>query len=308
MMSNDKMRPLALRGGNCCRLQVSVWVAHALLVFVLVMSISNNMKPHHVHYEGGSIAPRNGVERRVPSPSADGMCGGLPSFEEFFRSNQQGYGLHKWIHYFDTYETHLRQYCYVKDLRMIEVGLQSGGSVAMWKGVMGNSLQLYLGIDINPKQVRHESQGSHVKVEIGDQGSPTFWRGVKEKYQQPFDIIIDDGSHLEEHMWVTFLEMWSQLRPGGTYVIEDIISPNKIVERIMNGHGESPSHNQELHANVNEHCDRICHVDTNAVQKWVESITVHPHILYIKKRKEELHVFTIQKIGKRIGLFGIGFD
>ena len=156
--------------------------------------------------------------------------------------------------------------------------------------------------------MRHESQGSHAKVENGDQGSPTFWREVKAKYHQPFDIIIDDGSHLDEHMWVTFLEIWPTLRPGGIYIIEDIISPHTIVGRALIGYGESPSHNQELHANVNKHCDRVCLIVTNAVQKWVESITVHPHILYIKERKEELHVFTTQKIGKKNGLFGIGFE
>ena len=155
MASDDRVRPVGFRGaGNCFRLQISVWAIHAILVLVLVSSIiSNNLQPPQAaHYQvglsgGGGGGPYDGVERivRVPSSSADSrdrMCGGLPSFEEFFRSNHQGYGLHKWVHYFDTYETHLRPYCAVKDLRMIEIGLQSGGSVAMWKGVMGDSLQV----------------------------------------------------------------------------------------------------------------------------------------------------------------------
>jgi demethylmacrocin O-methyltransferase len=38
----------------------------------------------------------------------------------------------------------------------------------------------------------------------------------------PFDIIIDDGSHVNGHVIETFKIMFPKLKDGGVYVIEDI--------------------------------------------------------------------------------------
>ena len=40
--------------------------------------------------------------------------------------------------------------------------------------------------------------------------------------ERPFDIIIDDGSHISLDIVETFLLHWRHLRPGGLYVIEDL--------------------------------------------------------------------------------------
>lgn len=38
----------------------------------------------------------------------------------------------------------------------------------------------------------------------------------------PYDVIIDDGSHDQEHILLTFDVLYSSLSPGGLYVIEDL--------------------------------------------------------------------------------------
>jgi hypothetical protein len=38
----------------------------------------------------------------------------------------------------------------------------------------------------------------------------------------PFDVIIDDGSHVPAHMISTLFEMWPSVKPGGTYIIEGL--------------------------------------------------------------------------------------
>ena len=38
----------------------------------------------------------------------------------------------------------------------------------------------------------------------------------------PFDIIIDDGSHMNGHQILTFKTLWSSLRSGGVYIVEDV--------------------------------------------------------------------------------------
>lgn len=51
------------------------------------------------------------------------------------------------------------------------------------------------------------------------------------------DIIIDDGSHIQEHMVISFKTLWKLVRPsGGIYVIEDV--DLHFIERIINLHKE----------------------------------------------------------------------
>lgn len=37
-----------------------------------------------------------------------------------------------------------------------------------------------------------------------------------------FDLILDDGSHIKEHQWLTIHTLHQWVKPGGLYIIEDI--------------------------------------------------------------------------------------
>ena len=37
-----------------------------------------------------------------------------------------------------------------------------------------------------------------------------------------FDLVIDDGSHISEHINATFQALWGRVKPGGYYAIEDL--------------------------------------------------------------------------------------
>ncbi len=39
---------------------------------------------------------------------------------------------------------------------------------------------------------------------------------------EPFDVIIDDGSHIPEHQWFTAGHLLPRLAPGGIYIVEDV--------------------------------------------------------------------------------------
>jgi hypothetical protein len=49
----------------------------------------------------------------------------------------------------------------------------------------------------------------------------TLIRNAK-KIQDYADIILDDGSHQEAHMVISFKELWKFVKPNGIYIIEDI--------------------------------------------------------------------------------------
>jgi len=54
------------------------------------------------------------------------------------------------------------------------------------------------------------------------------------KYDDYFDIIIDDGNHFSSGQKATLINFWQYLKPGGWYCIEDITDryeqPTKIIE------------------------------------------------------------------------------
>ena len=67
-------------------------------------------------------------------------------------------------------------------------------------------------------------------------GDAEFLRSVKTKYPGGFDILLDDGSHLPEHQFTTFVHLWSAIRPGGVLMIEDVHGINPMFKWLMEGH------------------------------------------------------------------------
>jgi len=124
--------------------------------------------------------------------------------------------LHKWLHYFDVYDRHLARFR-GRPTTMIEIGVKGGGSLAMWREYLGPQSRI-IGIDINPECKQHEDDG--IEIFIGSQHDPATIDAVFSKYAV-VDVVLDDGSHLMEHMIASFELMYHRLSPNGVYVVED---------------------------------------------------------------------------------------
>ena len=123
----------------------------------------------------------------------------------------------KWDPYFDVYETHFGRFRN-RAPRILEIGVQHGGSSQMWLDYFGKGAQV-VGVDIDPRCVQHVQPD--VEVVIGDQGSESFWRAFFEDRRESFDIVIDDGSHYQQDMILTFLLVAPHIRDGGVFLVED---------------------------------------------------------------------------------------
>jgi hypothetical protein len=135
----------------------------------------------------------------------------------YFDEHTTGPGIWKWRHYFDVYDRHLGRFR-DRPVRVLEIGIYSGGSLQMWRNYFGPGCEIY-GIDIESACRAYENES--VRVFIGDQGDRNFWTRFKQEIQA-VDIVIDDGGHLPEQQIVTFEELLPHLRPGGVYICEDI--------------------------------------------------------------------------------------
>lgn len=138
-------------------------------------------------------------------------------FASFFNNRKQGHGIHKWVQYFPAYHRHFKQFI-GKEVHIVEIGIQSGGSMDMWKAVFGPRAHVY-GVDINHKTTLYEDK--QTKVYIGDQANHSFWAELKKQVPR-VDILIDDGGHTVNQMLVTMSEMLPHVSSNGVYMTEDI--------------------------------------------------------------------------------------
>ncbi len=109
-----------------------------------------------------------------------------------------------------------------KPVRLLEIGTggyarphQGGNSLRMWKSYFPHGI--ITGIDIHDKSALQERR---VHIYSGDQSDPDFLKRIS-GIEGPFDIIIDDGSHMQSHIIASFETLFPLMEPGGTYVIED---------------------------------------------------------------------------------------
>jgi hypothetical protein len=90
-------------------------------------------------------------------------------------------------------------------------------SLKTWKEYFPNS-NIY-GIDIDPENKKYEED--RIEIFIGNQADQNFLSSVTEKVGN-FDIIIDDGSHVNKFTIASYNALWPFLNGGGLYIIEDV--------------------------------------------------------------------------------------
>ena len=129
----------------------------------------------------------------------------------------------KWDGYGPAYDHHLRKFVERgAEIRLLEIGVQSGGSISVWKRYFSLGPFLYVGVDINGICKQLERPEANIFIEKADQTDIEAMILVCAKYG-PFDIIIDDGGHQTSHMVQSLrLLLPHCLVDKGVYVIEDI--------------------------------------------------------------------------------------
>ncbi len=119
-------------------------------------------------------------------------------------------------HFFDVYEKHLARFCGT-DVRVLEIGVDRGGSLELWQKYFGAEAAVH-GVDINPEAAGFAPAGC--KVHIGSQVDQEFIQAILDEHG-PFDVVIDDGSHLMPHQIQTFEMLYPTLSEDGLYICED---------------------------------------------------------------------------------------
>jgi SAM-dependent methyltransferase len=171
-------------------------------------------------------------EEQADAYIAHNLANAANELEQIYYSHD-GRRIFKWHHYLAIYDRHLQGYkamaaeathdpdsllCPGGKLRILEIGVQHGGSLQMWRRFFGPKATIF-GIDIDPTCKRFEEDGCQIR--IGDQSSATFLASVIAE-MGGVDIVIDDGSHIASHQVASFKALFPVLAPGGIYICEDL--------------------------------------------------------------------------------------
>lgn len=207
---------------------------------------------------------------------------GNPLLDYFVNNNRRV--IHKWLHYFDIYHRHFNDWR-GKPFKLLEVGLQNGGSAQMWRDYFGVDFT-YVGVDFDPACLELKKEG--IDVWLGDQGSETFWDEFIQTHDH-LDVIIDDGGHSMQQQIVTFHKLFPILSDGGVYLCEDNHSTY-----LPNYGGGSPNQPgtflelvkdmvDDIHAWYHSSDDAIA---GNYIANNLYSIHVYDSIVVFEKRKK----------------------
>lgn len=108
-----------------------------------------------------------------------------------------------------------------------------GASLRMWKDYFSVNKTNIVGCDILENVLFTDDRITTFQVDQNNIESLNNLITKVKNIEEYADIIIDDGSHQEEHMITSFRELWKLVNPDeGIYIIEDIHS--SFIERIIN--------------------------------------------------------------------------
>lgn len=125
----------------------------------------------------------------------------------------QGYG--------PTYDSLLRPLKY-RRFRFLEIGIggygdhPGGKSLLAWQSYF--PFATMVAADLHDKS---SIATPRVKIEVCDQSDAAALTRLAAA-NGPFDLIIDDGSHLNAHQILTFKTLFPHLNDGGIFVVEDV--------------------------------------------------------------------------------------
>ncbi len=211
------------------------------------------------------------------------------TLHKYFMSNS-GKRITKWYHYFDLYEHYLSRFIDKKPV-MLEIGVAEGGSLVMWRDYLGEGCKI-IGLDINKNCKKHE--GKDIEVFIGSQDDQGVIKNILSKYPK-IDIVIDDGSHLMDHMRRSFKLIYSNMSENGIYLIEDI---QTCYQQKYGGGLKSPESFVEFAKNKIDELNALYtdgEIPVNEFTCTTQSISFHDGMVVFEKKLQGLRHCSFTK-------------
>lgn len=105
---------------------------------------------------------------------------------------------------------------------VLELGVDQGASLRLWDRLFPRA-DIY-GVDLHD---RERDVPDRTTVLVGDCSDPGFIEPMARQLG-PFDIVVDDASHVPAQVARSFATLFGHVVPGGIYAIEDLYWPDAI--------------------------------------------------------------------------------
>ena len=122
--------------------------------------------------------------------------------------NHTGKVSDKWTIYLEEYDRVFCAYRH-KPIRMLEIGIQNGGSLEIWAKYFEQAEQ-FVGSDINPDCANLVYDDARIKVVIGDATGNDAAAQIF-SLVSAFDIVLDDGSHRSSDIIKSFARYFPKM-------------------------------------------------------------------------------------------------
>ncbi len=129
-----------------------------------------------------------------------------------YRTDKASSG-HDYLCVYETFVGHLRE----QEISILEIGVLYGASLKVWKDYFPKAK--IVGADINPVVKRFAQD--RITIEMLDQSNVEELTQLCIKHG-PFDLVIEDGSHLWEHQITSLKTIFPFVKDGGIYIAEDL--------------------------------------------------------------------------------------
>jgi len=101
--------------------------------------------------------------------------------------------------------------------KVLEIGIAGGASLQMWGDYFPNA-EIH-GFD---RQGASVSPSHRMHLHVGDQADRQALNRLVQVIGSELDLMVDDGGHTMEQQQVSLAFLFSHLRPGGIYILEDL--------------------------------------------------------------------------------------
>ena len=125
----------------------------------------------------------------------------------------------KWSIYVAEYDR-LFQVYRDQPIRLLEIGVQNGGSLEIWGKFFTNAEKL-VGCDINPDCAQLQFEDPRITIILANANTDEA-QDLILAHSSSLDIIIDDGSHQSGDIVRSFARYFDYLNDGGVYLAEDL--------------------------------------------------------------------------------------
>ena len=136
---------------------------------------------------------------------------------ELLRAGQ--WDVNKMAHYLPVYESAFGDRD--RPVRMLEIGVNLGGSLEWWRDYFTHPESVIVGIDYNQSCAQFADPDRNIHVRIGKQQDRDFLIGLVNEFGA-FDIVLDDGSHIPSFTLKSFQTLFPRLVDDGVYIVEDL--------------------------------------------------------------------------------------